>query len=134
MGLLFGIYGCCFLAVGDILWAYLVKLFFWLRLQEPAVFSLDGLDGGRVIDEGALLQQGIFIKTLGFMGSEKHREMVNGDTRILIQLMYLESRHVSTRVGDWTYANKNQRSGCVFSQQGLSTRGISPRDSNRFHP
>jgi hypothetical protein len=22
MGLLFGIYGCCFLAVGDILWAY----------------------------------------------------------------------------------------------------------------
>ena len=63
-----------------------------------------------------------FSSKLWDFGSEKHHEMVHGDTRILIQLMYLESsnRHVSTRVGDWRFANKNQRSGCVFSQQGLS--------------
>ena len=61
-----------------------------------------------------------FLSKLWDFVSEKHREMVHGDTRILIQLMYLESRHVSTGLGDWRFANRNQRSGCVFSQQGLS--------------
>ena len=76
---------------------------------------------------------GIFIKTLGIMGSEKHHEMVHGDTRILIQLMYLESRHVSnvTRVGD--LPTKIRDLDVFFRNRDCLPGGFQPGDSNRFH-
>ena len=70
---------------------FFVKLF--LASTPGASCLLLGLDGGTVIDEGAAFRG--FSSKLWDFGSEKHHEMVHGDTRILIQLMYLESRHVT---------------------------------------
>lgn len=65
--------------------------FFWLRLQELYSPWMAWMAGSMKVRCVSGSSRGFSSKLLGFMGSEKHHEMVHGDTRILIQLMYLEN-------------------------------------------
>ena len=109
-----------FLGGFQVIWN--IPAFFWsnffLATAPGTSCILLGLDGGTVIDEGALLQQVIFIKTLGFRERKAPRNGAwryqNSDTT---DVSRKQTRVDRARRLD---ANKNQRSGCVFSQQGLS--------------
>ena len=63
MGLLFGIYGCCFLAVGDILWAYFFRHSIWHLFYFAILFGIhSGISSGILGFSGGILS-GIYFVT-----------------------------------------------------------------------